>query len=1445
MKTIKAISILLAVATFAIFSNVARAGFLTTEQASYTYDDNNRLTQVSYSNNRKVIFTYDNNGNLTNVATSGVTGNTVVFSSGGNGKINGTTQQTVLNGGSTTPVTAIPDADYHFVDWTNPNYTLADNPLILTNVTDSTAFTANFAHNTGTITVNAVGDGTVGGGGLSLDTNTPQTITASANPGSSFINWTVSGEGSISSTTASTATVTLTGLDGCVFNATANFFNAATNTVAMSSIGGGSYSGSISPLTDPTPGNIIVYKVSVPAGQKFLTATLTNMNGDADLYTKFGGIPSLQNYNYKSDKGANINESITIANPGPDAGDWYFMVYAYNAYSGITFTATYGTAAQLAAPTLSTASQNLTDKVTLTWEAATGATSYDVYRSIYNSAALAEKIGSNIGNVTTWDDTTAVSGSYYYYWVKSRNGGTESDFSNTKRGWLANTPAPLANGISVSAIASTTAGITKRYQITTPAGIWKLLEIKTTGVTGDCDLTVEKGGDVLKYGVKPTCNETIQIENPLAGDVYVISIYANTPYSGVSLNAKFYNTAPLPPTMVNANDGIYTDTIAVNWKESAGATSYEVWRSPTTLATNAVKLGEVTDISYVDISNPNNVLLNTATYYYFVKAKNGAGTSAFSASNSGNLARIPAAPATVAASDGTYFDRIRVTWGAVTGATSYEVYRSTGATSLFSAATKIADVDYVSYNTTYTYDDMGSAADPKTAAVIPIYKYWIKANNSNGSSAEKGDTGYIKNTAPAGTMASNGTYYNQVKITWTAAPGATGYNVYRKTTVATISGATATNPCVITATAHGFDGGETALISGITGTMSTLLNAKKLVISKIDDNSFSVPVDTTGKSYTSGGIATVTPVTTPNPTKLNLLPVTENAYYDTTAAANVTYAYWVDADYNGFYQSNLSLNSNGKAATAVPATLTAPILKSVSNGESNSVKIVWTEVPMATSYTVYRKVNTVDPWVPLPAATNITALSIDDTPPNTFPTKYMYCVKAFNGAKESPYSATLTGYRTGAFVTFKKGDAPLTVTGAYQSQAIYKITIPSGCSRLVATLTPLAGATGDCDMYAKFNSYPTTLSYNTKGVEGVPITNETLTVTNPTAGDWYILLYGASTATYSNIQFSVTYYMATNIVITLVPADDQIAPMTPTFKGQVVDEDKKGIPGLTVGVRNPLTGLTFWITTKTDLNGYFTYSTQLCADGEYTFDFYLSTIPDNTTSIASYTVKTRRAPSGVFDFAGYIPATIATLSKTDVGNLQSYMNARRGFANGTLALLAYESLWIDNTLLAASADSKITAKLDSGLYMLYYGTESAAVGNCGTTVSADNLGLKTTPLLVRVASGSQEAVFASLSANGLIDNALMENVRNGGIGVVVVTAVNNPDETGVDYDCDISLYSDFQMDLLANIAGNTYVTPSATPEKKYADKVAKCLDIVVDAEGVAKKIGVQVYTFTE
>ena len=79
-------------------------------------------------------------------------------------------------------------------------------------------------------------------------------------------------------------------------------------------------------------------------------------------------------------------------------------------------------------------------------------------------------------------------------------------------------------------------------------------------------------------------------------------------------------------------------------------------------------------------------------------------------------------------------------------------------------------------------------------------------------------------------------------------------------TQATISGATKANPCVITATAHGFATGDTVTISAVVG--MTQLNTNRYIITVIDANSFSLK-DLFGNAvnssafgtYVSGGIA--------------------------------------------------------------------------------------------------------------------------------------------------------------------------------------------------------------------------------------------------------------------------------------------------------------------------------------------------------------------------------------------------------------------------------------------------------------------------------------------------------------------------------------------------------------------------------------------------------------
>lgn len=70
---------------------------------------------------------------------------TVTFAAGVGGSLGGSTSQTVPHGGSTSPVTALPDNGFVFVNWTGAGFaTTSANPLSLANVTQDYALTAHF-----------------------------------------------------------------------------------------------------------------------------------------------------------------------------------------------------------------------------------------------------------------------------------------------------------------------------------------------------------------------------------------------------------------------------------------------------------------------------------------------------------------------------------------------------------------------------------------------------------------------------------------------------------------------------------------------------------------------------------------------------------------------------------------------------------------------------------------------------------------------------------------------------------------------------------------------------------------------------------------------------------------------------------------------------------------------------------------------------------------------------------------------------------------------------------------------------------------------------------------------------------------------------------------------------------------------------------------------------
>jgi hypothetical protein len=92
---------------------------------------------------------------------------------------------------------------------------------------------------------------------------------------------------------------------------------------------------------------------------------------------------------------------------------------------------------------------------------------------------------------------------------------------------------------------------------------------------------------------------------------------------------------------------------------------------------------------------------------------------------------LPSAPNGVSASDGTYADRVRVSWNASSGATYYKVFRNT-------SSSHVGETELTSSqsSTSSPYNDMSAVTETE-------YYYWVQACNSAGCSGYSGyDTGW-------------------------------------------------------------------------------------------------------------------------------------------------------------------------------------------------------------------------------------------------------------------------------------------------------------------------------------------------------------------------------------------------------------------------------------------------------------------------------------------------------------------------------------------------------------------------------------------------------------------------------------------------------------------------------------------------------------------------------
>lgn len=440
-------------------------------------------------------------------------------------------------------------------------------------------------------------------------------------------------------------------------------------------------------------------------------------------------------------------------------------------------------------------------------------------------------------------------------------------------------------------------------------------------------------------------------------------------------NTVVMNTPPpaAPASVTATSDGSY---VYLSWTPVSGNVLYTIQQvgQSTTFTTSLTTLVDA------EVAAGN-------TYSYLVKAcLPGVICSPYTRSNSVTITPpIPATPKglTIVASGSSFV----LSWGAVSGATSYTLQKTAGS---------VSNIPRIS-GTSYT--DTSIVANT-------TYGYKVQACNTSGCSDFSGSvTRAPIPAAPSNVTASSRSGY--AYVSWSAVPGATSY-VFKNVIN------TNTQPVSLTTTDHietavSIGGRYTYQVSACNGSgCSDYVNSNEVTIVAPEPG-----MPTGVKATASGSSIVVTWGAVNGATSYTIQKTVGGAvvsnftdfqgisYTDAGLKENTTYTYNIKAcNGSGCSPFSSSASATTPAYPAVPTSINL-----VLNG--NSIVVNWSAVSNATSYTLWKTVGSA-----APTSTKIAGVSYTDAG-LALSTTYTYSVQACNdfgcSAKSDNASASTFG----------------------------------------------------------------------------------------------------------------------------------------------------------------------------------------------------------------------------------------------------------------------------------------------------------------------------------------------------------------------------------------------------------------------------------------------------
>jgi len=247
-----------------------------------------------------------------------------------------------------------------------------------------------------------------------------------------------------------------------------------------------------------------------------------------------------------------------------------------------------------------------------------------------------------------------------------------------------------------------------------------------------------------------------------AGTTY---FYCITAQDNVSESARSQAvsmiTLPGIPTNLRSTASTY-NSITIAWGAVTGAASYRLY-----YATSAA--GNKTLVSAVNsgTSYTHTGLSANTTYYYFVTAFNNSGEGTYTEALSVRTLLTPLSPPNNVTAAALSTNSIQVTWGAVTGAANYKVYRATSANGTRTLLDTVMTTSF-------------------TSGGLEGRTYWYFVTALNVDNVESALSAYAS-MVPKPNVPSNvyARWYGEatVIVAWSSVSGAENYRIYYATSL--------------------------------------------------------------------------------------------------------------------------------------------------------------------------------------------------------------------------------------------------------------------------------------------------------------------------------------------------------------------------------------------------------------------------------------------------------------------------------------------------------------------------------------------------------------------------------------------------------------------------------------------------------------------------------------